>query len=512
MLINVADDSRFQRYLDREEQRLHVEMMPVITAGIRMQLFRGSTRAQAYMIQRGEPVLMKAYRRIYTDEYNAISEIEEIITKAEGLRPFLASQLDFLRTEALQNIHSISGTVIAIIHDLIMERVREGASTDRITREIYQKAPEIGATRAATIARTETHNSALAAIDATLAHKQIKVRSKTWWSASDKRVRPSHQEAHGQTVDYDQPFSVGDSQMMRPGDSSLGAGAEEIVNCRCAVLFNVKGRQPPVTAQQSSAADLYQPPTKTAEQIIAEHGAAKGIEDVRARLAKLAPTDAPVDKGGFRLPDGTYTTQRKLLHEKIVDEMFSERAVARALPAEGERPTLTMLGGRGGSGKSWLTGKDGPVDATRAILLDSDHIKSLLPGYQGWNAALYHEESSHILSMADKRATDLGVNVINDATLKSKSTVGKRVAQYEAADYQLEGFYMYLGPDDAAGRAMSRFSKGGTFTGRFVPPEVILGNTANEKNFDEMSPKFVRWGVYDNSGKSPKLVQEKRGR
>jgi hypothetical protein len=48
---------------------------------------------------------------------------------------------------------------------------------------------------------------------------------------------------HGETIDYDQPFTVGSSEMMRPGDGSRGAGAEEIVNCRCSVLFHTAERQ-----------------------------------------------------------------------------------------------------------------------------------------------------------------------------------------------------------------------------------------------------------------------------
>jgi uncharacterized protein with gpF-like domain len=52
-------------------------------------------------------------------------------------------------------------------------------------------------------------------------------------------VRESHADAHGQTVPYDQPFEVGGAAMMRPGDDSLGAGPEGIINCRCAALFNV---------------------------------------------------------------------------------------------------------------------------------------------------------------------------------------------------------------------------------------------------------------------------------
>jgi hypothetical protein len=38
MLINVRTDDRFQRYLDQTEQRLHHELMPLLTAGVRLTL------------------------------------------------------------------------------------------------------------------------------------------------------------------------------------------------------------------------------------------------------------------------------------------------------------------------------------------------------------------------------------------------------------------------------------------------------------------------------------------
>ena len=73
--------------------------------------------------------------------------------------------------------------------------------------------------------------------NATLEDKKIEVRQKQWWSAADGRVRPTHMDVHGEIIDADEPFQVGDYEMMRPGDESLGAGPEEIVNCRCAVLY-----------------------------------------------------------------------------------------------------------------------------------------------------------------------------------------------------------------------------------------------------------------------------------
>lgn len=61
---------------------------------------------------------------------------------------------------------------------------------------------------------------------------------KLWRSVGDQRVRESHMNADGQVQLVGQPFRVGDSSMMFPGDSNLGAPLKEIVNCRCTVVFD----------------------------------------------------------------------------------------------------------------------------------------------------------------------------------------------------------------------------------------------------------------------------------
>ena len=52
-------------------------------------------------------------------------------------------------------------------------------------------------------------------------------------------------DANGQKVDLDQPFTVGGSKMMFPGDNSLGAVANEIIQCRCTQYYErVKEAEP----------------------------------------------------------------------------------------------------------------------------------------------------------------------------------------------------------------------------------------------------------------------------
>lgn len=103
----------------------------------------------------------------------------------------------------------------------------------------------------------------------------------------------------------------------------------------------------------------------------------------------------------------------------------------------------------------------------------------------------------------------MGLNIIHDVTLKGSSAL-KNVAEFKDAGYRVEGNYMFLPRQEAASRAVSRFlGKGPGARGRLVPPEVILSNVNNEKNFDALKPYFDKWSAYDNRGKAPTLIARK---
>ena len=231
-------------------------------------------------------------------------------------------------------------------------------------------------------------------------------------------------------------------------------------------------------------------------------GASKLVADARAKAAESIPTNASVSEGGF-LDDktGEWTPERAALHEKLIDELLSAEAVQRATPKDGAKPTMTILGGRGGSGKSWLTSKSGPVDAEANLVIDADHFKTALPEYQGYNAAALHGESSYLADRCAAIAAKLGLNVVLDITMKSSSTSASRINQFVDAGHDIHGFYMFASPETATERAVGRFKSGmeKTGKGRFVPPEIIMGNVDNEKTFDNNIPFFKKWGVYDNN-------------
>ncbi|MDO4945687.1 MAG: phage minor head protein [Ruminococcus sp.] len=88
--------------------------------------------------------------------------------------------------------------------------------------------------RARTISRTEINS--LCECAALEGYYQSGYTQKKWKSFKDEKTRETHRTADGQIRNLFEPFSVGDSLLMFPQDSSLGASAKEIVNCRCIML------------------------------------------------------------------------------------------------------------------------------------------------------------------------------------------------------------------------------------------------------------------------------------
>lgn len=67
--------------------------------------------------------------------------------------------------------------------------------------------------------------------------------TKTWRDRDDKRVRDSHQNVNGgQPLPENGIFNVGGSRLQFPGDSSLGATAAQVINCRCFADYTVRAQ------------------------------------------------------------------------------------------------------------------------------------------------------------------------------------------------------------------------------------------------------------------------------
>lgn len=295
------------------------------------------------------------------------------------------------------------------------------------------------------------------------------------------------------------------------GEGGTGSGTGSADNPGSQYTVSPKGQLEGYTAKPAaSASELYARtvnPDVTPDQVMAivSPEAASRAAEADRMIAAGEQTQT------LNMKNGKYTNEREALHDQILDHPgkgdwkgFTPEAIAAATPAAGEQPTFHILGGRGGSGKSWFSkSPDSPFDTAKTMYINNDDFKESLPEYQGWNAALVHEEASDLASAAHDRARAAGLNVTFDATMKSTGSIERLVQKYISAGYKVEGYYMHTAPQVSAVRAMNRFMH----TGRYVPAEYVLKSTTNEQTFDGMTKYFSKWKVYDNNaGDGPKLV------
>ena len=120
----------------------------------------------------------------------------------------------------------------------------EALNQEELGRILGRYEDKLLKTRGETIARTETIEalSQGRALRAAEFAEQVSGKvMKEWASASDSSVRDDHREMDGIQVPVDQPFTMPDgSMMMQPLDRSLGAPAEQIINCRCVAIYRVE--------------------------------------------------------------------------------------------------------------------------------------------------------------------------------------------------------------------------------------------------------------------------------
>lgn len=273
-----------------------------------------------------------------------------------------------------------------------------------------------------------------------------------------------------------------------------------------------KPKQKPV-APGKPLADFvkqFDDPNVTVDQIFSKLKPedVKEIKEKTKEAMSLPPSDQLYGTG--KGPND-YTPERRALHDKIIKSVLTAEAIKAATPKPGEKPTFVVLGGRGGSGKSGFTnGTISEFEPSKFLTLDADAVKEALePPYEGWNANQVHEESSYVFDKIMDAAQKMGLNIISDATLKSDK-MGPVMEDLLKKGYDIEGHYMFLPRQKAAQRACGRYLKDGPQNrGRLVPPEVILGNTKNEENFDKLKKYFKRFSAYNNDvakGQPPQLI------
>lgn len=162
--------------------------------------------------------------------------IETTIESGETNREYIQTQfydkyLDVIASYMLIDtyIKQYATDITKQIIDITFERL---SSEDKSITDNYYLSND----RAMFISECEA-NSILNYRQYSKAVKSGKTKKK-WIDVGDKRERKTHLEVGGTTLSIGEPFSVGDSLLQFPKDTSLGASADEIVNCRCSIQYS----------------------------------------------------------------------------------------------------------------------------------------------------------------------------------------------------------------------------------------------------------------------------------
>ena len=195
------------------------------------------------LYQEMSPLMISFLRRVFMNTYRFNEEQYSGGRKAEEIFVFGRSvDVDALVNQYYRGREFVlSGIPLNIskkIERIIIAGREESLTLAQIASNITNYVIPISRSRAALIARTETHSAASYANHTY--HDQVRNNIgmnmfKEWVATGDARTRSTHAGANGQRVHMDDKFQVGGSEMSYSGDSA--GGAKNVINCRCVIIY-----------------------------------------------------------------------------------------------------------------------------------------------------------------------------------------------------------------------------------------------------------------------------------
>jgi hypothetical protein len=173
--------------------------------------------------------------------YLPVAKISTALATKAVMSPLVQAAVEWIRANGVREAALISNVSRKKIAEQIRIGVSKNESAEQIAQRIRKHYKSIRQGRAATIARTEVHAAANYG-SLSGAKEADQSLEKIWVDTPDGRTRDAHVGAGGQKRRLNEPFTVDGEKLMHPGDSSMGASAENLVNCRCH-LFYVSGRR-----------------------------------------------------------------------------------------------------------------------------------------------------------------------------------------------------------------------------------------------------------------------------
>jgi HK97 family phage portal protein len=153
-----------------------------------------------------------------------------------GFNIYAAEVQDFIDALVAQKVVMITDTTVQLLKQDVYEGINRGESIDEIAARIDRRyLDQIIPNRSVVIARTEVIGASNYGSRAAAKQTGLNLK-KEWLATHDKRTRDTHSIADGQTREMDEPYEIGGSRLMFPGDPS--GAAKEVIQCRCTEIYH----------------------------------------------------------------------------------------------------------------------------------------------------------------------------------------------------------------------------------------------------------------------------------
>lgn len=278
---------------------------------------------------------------------------------------------------------------------------------------------------------------------------------------------------------------------------------------------------------------IYAAHVKRADSLIIKHSPTMSTDVTHGRYVPVRDPHGHVvkDEKGKPKTSLVWDADRAKLQAKIVDQVY--RRESKKAKSEGK---ALFLGGLPGAGKSTSISKIPGLNQSDYITINPDIFKEelarrgLVPKVEGLSpmeaSAFVHEESSHMALLLAAKATKAKKNIIWDITMNKASSVESRLAPLKEAGYRTHAVFVDIPHAMSQQRVEQRHRSGhlafmrdltGQHLGqRLVPSTHVAGgksktgsSSANRDAFDAVKHLFDAHKLYDNSGKDPRLLEER---
>lgn len=248
----------FEKELDKAEKRQLSKVKRFYKSeynkGVVSFLAEGQTNFQLLFDNKD---LLNIYRDLYSDiglqfakwyAKNYDKYLSKGVNPSEYVGEWTNKFASFGSAVGAQRVTLVSGTAKQTLIKVTQNLMRDpefmtlgNTEKGRILKSQFNRYSQYQSER---LVRTEATNAAnFATMESATTIFPGAQMKKEWIASFDDRTRSTHSEAGAsEPIPYNEPFMVGGSLMMYPGDPS--GPASEVVNCRCSVApFPVKGAQ-----------------------------------------------------------------------------------------------------------------------------------------------------------------------------------------------------------------------------------------------------------------------------